>query len=352
MTNIIQRNAMNVGKYVLLGSVMAVLSGCAASYSDSGTFIPSPKDVGNMLFTKKASPDEILAQSKDKDLTKAFLDQKIDKVTSIDPLPYGLLLECKRLYETDSFIYLSKSRQFYRNLAADFLNDTIAKTYMDTIKKRGNGYVIYNGEGNQILLKAYVGGNLKQNTKTEIYMYDSDFAIVEYNKAGEKISAMIRQARIEPSQLGSAMGHNDPAVTIHQNIFVLFESELKKIALNLNTTALQGNVYKSEGVAIPGSNATTTTAQPTQSTSDSKTDKIKELHELYKSGALTEEEYAKEKSKILNTETQKPSAPPASSSNAMAAGMEAMVVQKFNQQNGTNFSSMKEIQEFLNAKKQ
>ena len=111
-------------------------------------------------------------------------------------------------------------------------------------------------------------------------------------------------------------------------------------------------MYKSEGVAISGSNATTTTAQPTQSTSDSKTDKIKELHELYKSGALTEEEYAKEKSKILNTETQKPSAPPASSSNAMAAGMEAMIVQKFNQQNGTNFSSMKEIQEFLNAKKQ
>lgn len=28
-----------------------------------------------------------------------------------------------------------------------------------------------------------------------------------------------------------------------------------------------------------------------------------------------------------------------------------MIVQKFNQQNGTNFSSMKEIQEFLNAKK-
>lgn len=343
---------MNVGKYVLLGSVMAILSGCASSYSDSGTFIPSPKDVGNMLFTKKASPEEILAKSKDKEMTKAFLDAKMDKVTSMDSLPSGLLLECKRLYETDSFIYLSKSRQFYRNLAPDFLNDSIAKTYLETIKKRGNGYVIYNGEGNQMLLKAYVGGELKQNTKTEIYMYDSDFAIVEYNKAGEKISAMIRQARIEPSQLGSAMGHNDPAVTIHQNVLVLFESELKKIALNLNTTALQGNVYKSEGVSLSGSSVTpAATVSNTASPSESKTDKIKELHELYKSGALTEEEYAKEKSKILNAETPKPSAPAASSSNAMATGMEAMLVQKFNQQNGTNFSSMKEVQEFMNAKK-
>jgi len=232
---------MKTWGHVVSLSMMVMLSGCASSYSDSGTFIPSPKDVGNMLFSKQETPQELIAKSQDKELTKIFAEGKFSKVTSINALPYGLLLECKRLYETDSFIYLSKSRQFYRNLASDFLQDDIAKAYIDTIQKRGNSYSIYNGEGNQALLKAYVGGSLKENTKTEIYMYDSDFAIVEYNKAGEKVSALIRQARIEPSQLGSAMGHNDPAVSIHQNIFVLFAGELQKIALNLNNATLQNS---------------------------------------------------------------------------------------------------------------
>lgn len=335
------------GHFVSL-SMAVILSGCASSYSDSGTFIPSPKDVGNML-SKKETPQELIAKSQDKELTKTFAEGKFTKVTSINALPYGLSLECKRLYETDSFIYLSKSRQFYRNLAADFLQDDVAKAYIDTIQKRGNGYSIYNGEGNQALLKAYVGGALKENTKTEIYMYDSDFAIVEYSKAGEKVSALIRQARIEPSQLGSAMGHNDPAVTIHQNIFVLFEGEMKKVALNLNNATLQNNLYKSVGLDTPVS----APSQASTPSSTSKADKIKELHELYKSGALSEEEYNKEKTKILNSDAKPTASTSTTPSNPyVGTPMEAMIVQKFNQQNGTNFTSMKEIQEYAIAKKQ
>ncbi|KFL32968.1 SHOCT domain-containing protein [Sulfurospirillum sp. SCADC] len=331
--------------HVVSLSMAVMLSGCASSYSDSGTFIPSPKDVGNMLFSKKETPQELIAKSQDKELTKTFAEGKFAKVTSINALPYGLLLECKRLYETDSFIYLSQSRQFYRGKSSDFLNDDIAKAYIDTIQKRGNGYSIYNGEGNQALLKAYVGGSLKENTKTEIYMYDSDFAIVEYNKAGEKVSALIRQARIEPSQLGSTMGDRDPAVTIHQNIFVLFDGELKKVALNINNTTLQNNLYKSVGLDMPSTPVAVSTSVSPSTSSDSKANKIKELHELYKSGALSEEEYNKEKTKILNNDV-KPSTSVASSP------MEAMLVQKFNQQNGTNFTSMKEIQEYAITKKQ
>lgn len=343
-----KRMAMKYWGHVISLSMAVILSGCASSYSDSGTFIPSPKDVGNML-SKKETPQELIAKSQDKELTKTFVEGKFTKVTSIHALPYGLSLECKRLYETDSFIYLSKSRQFYRDLAADFLQDDVAKAYIDTIQKRGNGYSIYNGEGNQALLKAYVGGALKENTKTEIYMYDSDFAIVEYNKAGEKISALIRQARIEPSQLGSAMGHNDPAVTIHQNIFVLFEGEMKKVALNLNNATLQNNLYKSVGLET----SSPTPTQTATSSSTSKADKIKELHELYKSGALSEDEYNKEKTKILNNDANPAMSTSTTPSNPyVGTPMEAMLVQKFNQQNGTNFTSMKEIQEYAIAKKQ
>lgn len=340
-----KRIGMKYLGHVVSLSIAVMLSGCASSYSDSGTFIPSPKDVGNM-FAQKETPQEMIAKSQDKELTKTFAESKFAKVTSIKALPYGLLLECKRLYETDSFIYLSQSRQFYRNKASEFLNDDIAKAYIDTIQKRGNGYRIYNGDGNQALIKSYVGGTLKVNTKTEIYMYDSDFAIVEYNKTGEKISALVRQARIEPSQLGSTMGDKDPAVTIHQNIFVLFEGELQKIALNLNNTALQNTIYKSVGLDTP--TLTTTQAPAVIAVSTSNADKIKELHELFKSGALSEEEYNKEKAKILNTTDIK-----ALSSNPVASTpMEAMIVQKFNEKNGTNLSSMKEIQEYMITKKQ
>lgn len=345
--NFTQRIGMKHWEYVVSLGMVVMLSGCASSYSDSGTFIPSPKDVGNMLFSKQESAAEITAKSQDKELTKTFAEGKFAKVTSINALPYGLLLECKRLYETDSFIYLSQSRQFYRNLAPDFLKDDIAKAYIDTIQKRGNGYRIYNGEGNQALIKAYVGGTLKINTKTEIYMYDSDFAIVEYTKTGEKMSALVRQARIEPSQLGSTMGDRDPAVTIHQNIFVLFEGELQKIALNLNNTTLQNNIYNSVGLDTPPA-PVTAPAQASTTPSASKADKIKELHDLFKSGALSEEEYNKEKTKILNTTDTKET-----SSNPVASTpMEAMLVQKFNQKNGTNLSSMKEIQEYMMTKKQ
>ena len=335
---------MKTWGHVISLSMAVMLSGCASSYSDSGTFIPSPKDVGNM-FAKKETPQELIANSQDKELTKAFVEGKFAKVTSISAAPSGIMMESKRLYETNSFIYLSKARQFYRNLAADFLQDDIAKAYTDTIQKRGNGYRIYNGEGNQALLKAYVGETLKQNTKTEIYMFDSDFAIVEYNKAGEKVSALIRQARIEPSQLGAAMGHNDPAVSIHQNQILLFESELKKVALNLNNATLENNLYKSVGMDTPSTSASQGVVQ-----SSSKADKIKELHELYKSGALSEEEYSKEKTKILNNDAQTPTPTP---SNAVAGTpMEAMLVQKFNQQNATNFTSMQEIQTYMMTKKQ
>jgi len=337
--------------HVVSLSMAVILSGCASSFSDSGTFIPSPKDVGNMLFTKAETPQELIAKSQDKELTRTFAEGKFAKVTSMNALSYGLLLECKRLYETDSFIYLSKARQFYRGQSSNFLNDDIAKAYIDTIQKRGNGYSIYNGEGNQALLKAYVGGSLKANTKTEIYMYDSDFAIVEYNKAGEKISALIRQARIEPSQLGSAMGHNDPAVTIHQNIFVLFEGEMKKIALNLNNETLHNTLYKRVGLDTPSTSIAVSTNASQSASLDSKANKIKELHELYKSGALSEEEYTKEKTKILNNDA-KPTTATSPSNPYVGTPMEAMLVQKFNQQNGTNFTSMKEIQEYAIAKKQ
>lgn len=324
--------------------VLFILTGCG-KFSDSGTFIPSPEDVGNMLFAENKTPEELIAESNDKDLTKAFLDLKDKSITSKQMSPNTILLERKRLYRTDSYIYFSKSRDFYRDLAFDFLNDDITKTYTTAVENRGNSYIIYNGNVNKRFLESLVGGDLKKadSQKGEIYMYDSDFAIIEYDKNGNKISALARQARIEPSSLGMSMGDRDPAVTIHQNVFIFFKSQVRKAELNLSSTFLDNNVYKKVGSHFQN--------KSTISTSDSQKDnieQIKELHQMYKDGILTEEEFKDQKQKILNPETVKEKKQiKSSSSPSVKNNFESQLVQKFNAEHNTDFKTMKQVQEYL-----
>lgn len=344
---------MRINSFVAMATLAALtFSGCAKSvpnFADSGTFIPSPTDVQKMIFSKKSSNTDLLNQSEDKELTQAFLDKKLEKVTSIDHGKSLIIIEKKRLYETDSYIYLSKSRDFYRNLAFDFLDDAVSKSYINAVKKRGNGYIVYNGNGNEKILKALVGGSLKKSTKFEIFMYDSDFALIEYDKDGNKISALVRQARIEPSQLGIRMGDRNPAVSIHQRIFILKKSKVRKIDLNLGTTALNEFEYKKYNMPQTSQATNQLVQQPLQP-KESKTDKIKELYELHKAGALSKEEFEQEKKKVLSTSTSIKTAPIKVVKTNATNPMELMIVQKFNKQYGTNFTTMKEVQQYMQNK--
>ncbi len=344
---------MKINSFVAMATLAALtFTGCSnskQSFADSGTFIPSPKDVQNMLFKKKVSSGDLLSKSEDKELTQAFLNKKINKVTALDHGKSLIIIEKKRLYETDSYIYLNKSRDFYRNLAFDFLNDEVAQNYIQAVKKRGNGYIVYNGNGNEKILKALVGGSLKKNTKFEIFMYDSDFALVEYDKEGNKVSALVRQARIEPSQLGISMGDRNPAVSIHQRIFVLMKSKVRKIDLNLGTTALNEFEYKRYNMPKKTQATNSIVQQPIQA-QESKTDKIKALYELHKAGALSKEEFEQEKKKVLGSNTSKPTATKVVQTNTINP-MTTIIIQKFNQQYGTNFTTMKEIQQYMQTKK-
>lgn len=331
-------------------SAAILLTGCtngSTQFADSGTFIPSPKDVQKMLFNKKVSNEDLVSKSDDQEMAKAFAGQKINKVTSMDFEHGGIFIEKKRLYETDSFIYFSKARGFYRNLAFDFLQDEVAKKYLDVVNKRGNGYIVYNGNANQKLLQAMVGGNLKQNTNYEVFMYDSDFAIVEYDKNGNKVSALLRQARIEPSQLGMSMGDKDPAVTIHQSVFLVLQSNVNKIDLNMSSDELEKYEYKRYNMPEKHQGTIVQTIQQPVQIEKSKADKIKELYELLKAGALTQDEFDKEKAKILSSSNQTAQPAPVQVQQSSANPMELMIVQKFNEKYKTNFTTMKEVQEYM-----
>jgi len=342
--NYLQGKFMKV-KILTAGAVALVMFTGCGKFSDSGTFIPSPKDVGNMMFADNKSPQELIAQSNDKDLTKAFLDVNDTSITSKNMTPSTILLERKRLYRTDSYIYFSKSRDFYRNLAFDFLNDDITKTYIKTIEARENSYIIYNGNVNKKFLESLVGGNLKKgdSKEGEVYMYDSDFCIIEYDKEGNKISTLTRQARIEPSSLGMSMGDRDPAVTIHQNVFIFLQPEVRKAELNLSSVFLEENVYKKVGSYF----SKQTTSQ-TDKTKESKTEQIKELHQMYKDGILTEDEFKTQKQKILNSENMDGKQQKKSSSTSLLPNdFESRLIEKFNSENNTNFKTMQEVQEYL-----
>ncbi|MBN2964989.1 SHOCT domain-containing protein [Sulfurospirillum sp. T05] len=337
---------MNSAKWVLSVATALFLGGCAtgtSKFSDSGIFLPSPKDVQKMLLPK-VSNEDIIKQSPDKELSETFLTNTFEKVTAVEHGSKTIILEKKWLYETDSFIRYSKSRSFYRGLAHDFLNDDVAKAYMETIIKRGSGYVIYNGSGNEMLMSAYAGGNPRRSSDTSVFAYDSDFAIVEYDKEGNKKSALLRQVEIEPSQLGRQMGDKDPAVSIHHRAILLLEPAVKEAELTLNNDAIAALEYKRVNMPQKANQMYQAAPQSTPS-APTNAQKIKELFELYKAGALSEEEYALEKAKILE-----PSNAPVSNvttSTPKQDPMEFAIVQKFNQQHGTNLKSIKEIQEHM-----
>ena len=72
---------------------------------------------------------------------------------------------------------------------------------------------------------------------------------------------------------------------------------------------------------------------------------------MHKAGALTKEEFDLEKKKILEKPTTH-NTPIQSSdnSNKIQNPFELMIVDKFNQEHGTNFLTMKEVQQYLQSK--
>lgn len=335
-------------KYFVISLSVLLLSGCT---KEMESLLPPVPGIKNM-FVKSKSADQQIKESQDKLLTKSFIDKKIDKVTSIEQEQVGIKIEKNRLYQTDSYIYYSKSKNFYRNLAQEFLEDEVAKIYINAIKSRVNGYIIYNGNGNKMILGALVGGekNLKMRDEFGIYVYDSDFAIIEYDSEGNKVSALVRQANIEPSSLGMTMGDKDPAVTIHQRIYIVFKQQINKIDLSLDKNRLDNSEYKRFNMPQIENNLKPISNQQPVSTK-SNTEEIKELYELYKAGALTKEEFDLEKKKVLEKSNKNDRATPTSeNSKSVQNPFELMIVQKFNEEHGTSFITMKEVQDYIQSK--
>ena len=337
---------------IVIMFIAIVFNGCVTPKGsfEGGSLIPSPEEVKEMLTKTNESDNEILSKSEDKELTSAFLNKKINKVTKIKVNSSEIFLSKKYLYEVDDLIRLSNARIFYRDHANDFFNDEITKKYLTTVKNRGNGYIVYNGNGNEKIFQSLVGRTLnKRGEDYEIFLFNSDLAIIEYDKHGNKISSLIRKGTIEPSLLSIKLGDQDPNVSIHQSIYILFESKMKRIDLNLGSKALDAFEYKRYN--MPETKNISEEVSNEKSTV-SNAQKIKELFDLYKNGALSKEEYEEEKKKIIHQpkiikketsikEEVKTSINP----------LELMIIQKFNQQNGTNFTTMQEMQKYIQQNK-
>jgi len=71
----------------------------------------------------------------------------------------------------------------------DSSNDQVAKTYIATAKKRGNRVAMYNSKVNKAILSLYNQGT---RLKGDVWYYDLDNALVEYDKKNRIVSALVR----------------------------------------------------------------------------------------------------------------------------------------------------------------
>ncbi len=198
--------------------------GCAGGPYRGGSIIPSPEETLKMMMPTK-SKSEVINSSNDKAMTEAFLNGfKTGRDTSIEYHTSDIAID-KLLYQTDSFIKLSKAENFYKSKSSSFLNDDVATLYKKVVTSRGNHYKVYKGAMNLKILQS-IYGSLKRRDDTKLYGYGLDYAIIEFDKNNKMVSALARVVEVEPSVLGMQMGDRDPAVEISQTTMIFFKDKV------------------------------------------------------------------------------------------------------------------------------
>lgn len=304
---------------------------------------------------KEPTLEEILKSSSDKEMTKSFFDLQ----KSNSKLRFSFIKN--KISSETTIVPFDSAAMFHeaRNLCAkiDSSNDEIAKNYKQTILTRGNYYDVYTGAVNSSILATIQGGLPSVNSyNDEFYKYDFDNAIVEYSQDGTMLSALVRFEKIKLNGLIKTNDINYANIRISQVSTIFMREQMSLISRTMAKRLLDDNlVMSTKKVNAITQNSTlpqTIVQQPTTT----KTAQIKELFELYKAGGLTKEEFEKEKIKLLDGEkSQNPiqviSSPIQSQTKTLQNPFEAMLLQKLNQQNGTNFTTMQEVQQYVAQQK-
>lgn len=240
---------------------------------------------------KAPTPEEIIAKSEDKGMTKSFLDAKqADKKLS------HVSFSSRAIDSDRVLVPFSNAKTFYnaKNLLNNInsSNDELATTYKKAVESRGNYYTVYNGKVNHAILTAINGRLATVNEyRDTFYYYDIENAIIEYSPDGTMVSALARVDKVNINTMFKVNDINYANIEIQQVSRVFFASSLGIVSRTVSKRLLDDNMISTSKKE----------AQPaTVQTSTDKTEQLKSLFELFKAGALTKEEFEQQKQKLLN----------------------------------------------------
>ncbi len=239
---------------------------------------------------KAPTPEEIIAKSEDKEMTKSFLDAKqADKKLS------HVSFSSRAIDSDRVLVPFSNAKTFYnaKNLLNNInsSNDELATTYKKAVESRGNYYTVYNGKVNNAILTAINGRLATVNeSRDTFYYYDIENAIIEYSPDGTMVSALARVDKVNINTMFKVNDINYANIEIQQVSRVFFASSLGIVSRTVSKRHLDDNMIStSKKEAQPASVQTST----------DKTEQLKSLFELFKAGALTKEEFEQQKQKLL-----------------------------------------------------
>lgn len=238
---------------------------------------------------KAPTPEEILAKAPDKEMTKAFLEAKTTN-------PKINFSQSSNGIEFDNVVVPFDAAHTFgeaRSLCAkiDTTNDPIAETYKKVVTGRGNYYSVYSGTVNSSIQNAILGQLASTNGNDEYYKYDFDNAIVEYTPNGLIVSALTRMDKISLNMMIHPNNINYYNIEIRQLSRIFSKAQVSVVSRIVSKRIFDDNlVLTSKQEPKP-----VAVAAPTED----KTTKIKALFDLYQSGALTKEEFDKEKKQLL-----------------------------------------------------
>jgi hypothetical protein len=290
-----------------LGSVIS--SGASALFASSSETKPEPTKteekksdssggIGGFFGSlfKEATPEETIAKAEDKEMTKSFLDTK--KANE----KLALTFSNKAIDSDRVIVPFSNAKTFgqARSLCAniDSSNDEIATTYKKAVEDRGNYYTIYNGTVNMAILTA-INGKLStvNEYRDTFYNYDFENAIIEYAPNGTMVSALARVDKVNLNTMFKVSDINIANIEIRQASRVFFASSLGIVSRTVSKRLLDDNMVSTSKKEIQAVVVAPAVVAPVVDKSN--TNQLKELFELYKAGALTKEEFDKEKQKLL-----------------------------------------------------
>jgi len=250
----------------------------------------------------------------------------------------GFTLKKTHIGFTGSKVDRSTAISYIKRLKLE--KDELAKLYKEVLEKRGSSYTVYKGVMNNKIYEEIVGGKLSgSNGSLERYYYHLTPAIIEYDSEGRMKSALLRNATmtIHP------VDRTGPYAPVKIEIETLFIDSNKVYTVE---SSIDNNEFsKYEIYSSKKDTPTSSNNSVASSGSPSKAAQIKELHALYKDGAITEAEYKAEKEKILSSSRSQSQHKSVQKSASITTMFEQKIINNYNKQHGTNFTSMQQIQE-------